>query len=90
MPVIRIPAPLRHYTSGQAEVTVKGETVGAAMEEMMNLFPAFRPQLYKPDGSLRSFVNLFLEGRHIRDMQGMGTPVLPESSINLVPSIAGG
>ena len=33
MPVIRIPAPLRHYTGKQPEVAVQGETVGAAMED---------------------------------------------------------
>jgi molybdopterin synthase sulfur carrier subunit len=90
MPIICIPAPLRHYTDGQPEVAVQGETVAVAMEDLMNIFPAFRPQLYKQDGSLRSFVNLFLEGRNIRDLQGLSTPVAPGTTIQLVPSIAGG
>ncbi|MCS7011571.1 MAG: MoaD/ThiS family protein [Anaerolineales bacterium] len=90
MPTIRIPNPLRPYVNGQAEVAVSGTTVGEAMNDLMRQFPAFRPHLYKPDGTLRSFVNLFLEGRNIRDLQGMDTPLTPDSILNLVPSIAGG
>lgn len=90
MPTIRIPNPLRPYVNGQAEVAVSGATVGEAMEDLMRQFPAFRPHLYKNDGTLRSFVNLFLEGQNVRDLQGMDTPLQPDSVLNLVPSIAGG
>lgn len=90
MPTIRIPNPLRPYVNGQAEVAVSGATVGEAMEDLMRQFPSFRPHLYKNDGTLRSFVNLFLEGQNVRDLQGMDTPLQPDSVLNLVPSIAGG
>ncbi len=90
MPVIRIPTPLRSYVNGQAEVSVSGATVGEAMTDLMRQFPAFRPHLYKADGSLRSFVNLFVAGQNIRDLQGLATPLELDAVINFVPSIAGG
>lgn len=90
MPLIRIPNPLRPYVKGQAEVQVQGETVGAALEDMLTQFPSFRPHLCKEDGSLRAFVNLFLSVQNVKDLQGLDTPLGPDDILNLVPSIAGG
>lgn len=90
MPTLKIPTPLRSYVAGQAEVSVRGATVGEAMEDLARQFPAFHPHLYKADGSLRSFVNLFVAGQNVRDLQGLATPVEADTVINFVPSIAGG
>jgi molybdopterin converting factor small subunit len=90
MPVLKIPNPLRPYVNGQAEVLVRGATAGAALEDMLAQYPAFRPHLCKDDGSLRAFVNLFLNRSNIRDLQGLDTPLQPDDILNLVPSIAGG
>jgi len=90
MPTIRIPNPLRSYVRGQTEVPVQGATAGMALEDMLMQYPAFRPQLCKADGSLRAFVNLFLNGQNIRDLRGLDTPLGPSDILNLVPSIAGG
>ncbi len=90
MPVIKIPNPLRPYVNGQVEVPVRGATAGAALEDMLAQYPAFRPHLCKEDGSLRAFVNLFLDRVNIRELQGLDTPLGPEDVLNLVPSIAGG
>jgi len=57
---------------------------------MLTQYPAFRPQLCKDDGSLRAFVNLFLNKRNIRDLHGLDTPLKPDDNLTLVPSIAGG
>jgi molybdopterin converting factor small subunit len=90
MPTIRIPNPLRPYVNGQAEIAVQGATANTALEDMLTQFPSFRPQLCKADGSLRAFVNLFLDGQNIRDLRGLDTPLGPDDILNLVPSIAGG
>jgi molybdopterin converting factor small subunit len=90
MPVMKIPNPLRPYVNGQQEVSVQGATAGAALYNMLDQFPAFRPHLCKEDGSLRAFVNLYLGRNNIRDMQGLDTPLKPDDILSLVPAIAGG
>jgi molybdopterin converting factor small subunit len=57
---------------------------------MLAQYPAFRPHICKDDGSLRAFVNLFLNRNNIRDLQGLDTPLESDDILNLVPSIAGG
>ncbi len=90
MPVVKIPNPLRPYVNGQAQVMVRGATAGAALEELLVQYPAFRPHLTNSQGELRPFVNLFLGEDNIKDLQGLDTPLEPEDILNLVPSIAGG
>ncbi len=90
MPSLKIPNLLRPYVNGQAEVPVSGATAGEAVESLLAQYPAFRPHLCKEDGSLRAFVNLFLDKSNIRDLQGLDTPLGPEDILILVPSIAGG
>jgi molybdopterin synthase sulfur carrier subunit len=90
MAILKIPTPLRGYTDGQVEVTVEGPTIGDAMDSLVRQYPALKPHLYNGDGQLRPFVNLFVGGSNVRDLQGLGTPLDPEARVLLVPSIAGG
>ncbi len=90
MPVLRIPTPLRSYTSGQSEVPVNGHTVSEALTDLTTQHPALRPHLYNGDGALRPFVNLFIGEENIKDLQGLETPLKEEDRLLLIPSIAGG
>jgi molybdopterin converting factor small subunit len=90
MPILRIPAPLRAYTAGQAEVAVCGETAGQAMESLVSQYPGLRPHLYNSRGELRPFVNLYLGQENIKTLQGLETPLCPDDHLRLIPAIAGG
>jgi molybdopterin converting factor small subunit len=90
MPSIMIPTPLRPYVNGLPEVTVKGDTVSEAMDDLVLQYPAFKPHLFKQDGSLRAFVNLFLAGTNVKDLDGLQTRLDSGDTLRLVPSIAGG
>ncbi|MBE0408808.1 MAG: MoaD/ThiS family protein [Anaerolineales bacterium] len=87
---MRIPAPLRPYTDGRAEVPVEGETVGAALNNLTAQYPGLRPHLFDERGELRSFVNLFLNDEDIRHLQGVETAIQEGDRLMLIPSIAGG
>ena len=90
MPILKIPTPLRSYTDGQIEVRVSGRTMAEAMQNLVQQFPPLRPHLYDADGKMRPFVNLFVDGRNVRDLDGLATALSDEARVLLVPSIAGG
>ena len=90
MPVLRIPTPLRPYTSGQSEVTVSGSNVSEALADLTTQYPTIRPHLFNESNQLRPFVNLFLGENNIKDLQGVETPVKEGDKLVLIPSIAGG
>jgi adenylyltransferase/sulfurtransferase len=90
MATIRIPTPLRPYTGSQAEVPVRGATVGAVLSDLTVKHPALKPHLYTEGGELRAFVNIFLNEEDVRHLQGAETPVEDQDRLMIVPSIAGG
>lgn len=89
MSVIRIPTPLRPYTNGNSQVTVSGETVGAALNDLTSQYPALRPHLFEGD-VLRSFVNIYLNQEDIRYQNGPETALKANDTLMIIPSIAGG
>jgi molybdopterin converting factor small subunit len=88
--ILRIPTPLRAYAGKQSSVALHGETVGAVVTDLVEQYPALRKHLLDDGGALRSFVNLYLNGRDVRDLGGAEAPVDPGDKLAIVPAIAGG
>jgi MoaD family protein len=90
MTKIHIPTPLRQYTAKQADVQVKGGTVGDALSDLTARHPDLRRHLYTEEGKLRSFVNVYLNDDDVRYLQKEATAIKDGDNISIVPSIAGG
>ncbi len=90
MPVLRLPTPLRPYAGGQSEITLQAATVGEALQELVQRYPALEKHLFTEEGKLRPYVNLFLGDEDVRHLQGEATPLRPEDRLMIIPSIAGG
>jgi molybdopterin converting factor small subunit len=89
MASIKIPTPLRAFTENQAQVTVSGETVGAALNDLTGRYPELRPHLYEGD-KLRNFVNVFIGEEDVRFLDGLETEIDADTNLRIIPSIAGG
>jgi len=87
---VLIPYALRAFTGRNAEVEVEGGTAGGAINALANAYPALKTHLFTEDGQLRSFINLFVDGVNINNLQGLDTPIKDNGEIMLVPAIAGG
>ena len=87
---VHIPTPLQSMTEEQDTVDVTGGTVGDAIETLTQQYPDLRQHLYKEDGALRSFVNIYLEDEDIRYLDNEDTPLEDGQTVSIVPSIAGG
>jgi molybdopterin converting factor small subunit len=90
MTTIRIPTPLRAYTGGIKEIEIEGETVGSALEALAQVHPSVKPHLFDEQGTLRSYVNLFVNDEDVRNLQGHETPITSVDRLMIIPSIAGG
>jgi len=89
MPKISIPTPLRPYTDNNTEVTVSGDTVSVALQDLVTQYPDLGAHLYS-EGKLRNFVNVFLGDEDIRYLEGVETAVSEDDRLRIIPSIAGG
>jgi molybdopterin converting factor small subunit len=90
MTKIHIPGPLRPYAGQQADIAVKGSTVGDVLSDLVARHPDLRRHLYTEDGKLRAFVNVYLNDEDIRYLEREATAVKDSDTISIVPSVAGG
>ncbi len=87
---ILIPTPLRTYTAKQDVVEADGQTVGELLANMAAQYTGLRQHLYTEDGTLRSFVNIYVNDDDIRYLDKERTPVTPDDTVSIIPSVAGG
>ena len=90
MSTIRLPSVLRAQANGEKAVEVDGGTVGAAVQALVGRHPGLAQQLLTPDGELHRFVNVYVNGRDVRYLEGLATPIESRDEIRLLPAIAGG
>jgi molybdopterin synthase sulfur carrier subunit len=95
VPTVRIPTQLRSLSSGAAEVTVDGATVGAVLAALDEAHPGFSGRLFDEEGQLRRFVNVFVgpkdgEAEDVRFLQGLDTELAAGSTVSIIPAVAGG
>lgn len=91
MPVkVKIPTPLRRLTNQQDRVDAIGGNVGAIVESLDGQFPGIKARLCDESGSLRHFVNIYLNGEDIRYLEGLDSRVDDGDELSIVPAVAGG
>ena len=86
---MRIPPTLRGETQGAREVEASGGTVRELLDDLTARFPALRGQLIE-DEELAPFVNVYVEGEDVRTKNGLETSVDENSTVILLPAMAGG
>jgi len=87
---ILIPTPLRRFTEDRAAVHVEGKTVAEALAKLDELYPGIRERICEPDGRVRRFVSIFVNGKDIRSLQGVETPLADGDEVGIIPAMAGG
>ena len=90
MPIIKIPTPLRPHTDGKRELELEGKTAGEVLAALLALYPDLNDHFYDEKGEMRKFVNIILGESHIRDLQGLDTPLADDDILRILASISGG
>jgi molybdopterin converting factor small subunit len=80
---------LRTETDGAREVEARGGTVRELLDDLMGRFPSLRGQILRED-ELAPFVNVYVEGEDVRTKDGLETPVEDDTTVILLPAMAGG
>lgn len=87
---IRIPMPLRGYTDGADEVQVEACDVQEALAALGAAHEGLLARVLAPEGALRPFVNVFVDSRNIRSLDGLATSLADGDIIAIIPAVAGG
>jgi molybdopterin converting factor small subunit len=90
MPTVRFPAAMKYYVNNQSEFTVTAYTVNELVNQIIQQYPTIQSHLVDSNGNLRRHFNVFVNGTHIRALQGMDTQLSEEDKVILMASAAGG
>lgn len=88
MPKVNLYATFRDLV-GKSQLVVPGSTVGEVLSHLVGAYPALKGELFAGE-DLAERVSVFLEGRDVRYLQGLSTPLSPEATLDLFPPVAGG
>ena len=87
---VLIPSVFTKFTEGRQSLVLRAETVQQAIECLVKEFPALQAQLLDDRGQWLSYVQLFVNDDHIRDLAEFETTLEDNDELVLVPALAGG
>ncbi len=90
MPTVRFPTVMKYYVNNQAEFSISASTVQDLVDQVVQQYPSIRFHLLDSEGQLRRHFNIFINGIHIRDLNGMETSLNEDDKVILMASAAGG
>jgi molybdopterin synthase sulfur carrier subunit len=87
---IHVPGPLREYCAGKPELSIAAPTVRAALEQLeRSQFTLYR-HVCDEAGAVRRHLNVFVNTTHIRDLDGIETPLAEGDEVTILPAVSGG
>src|SRR5262245_56390835 len=87
---ILIPTPLRPFTGQASSVDAPDGTVREVLTALTTQYGDVAGHLFRDDGALRSFVNVYVGDDDIRHLEGLDTKVQTGQTVSIIPSVAGG
>ncbi|HBF12680.1 MAG TPA: molybdopterin synthase sulfur carrier subunit [Deltaproteobacteria bacterium] len=87
---VRIPTPLQTLTNNQGEILAEGKSVSEVLAHLDKTYPGLKQRFYDDAGSLRRFINFYVNDEDIRFLQGEKTALKDGDELSVVPAIAGG
>lgn len=89
---IRLYATLRQIAeTRELDIRVEAEaTVGEVLRILVTRFPRLEQAIWHPDGSLAGHVAVILNGRDIRHLSEVDTPVSNDDRLDVFPPVGGG
>ncbi|MBG6215802.1 molybdopterin converting factor small subunit [Arthrobacter sp. CAN_A6] len=90
---VLIPTLLRRFLNGRSEVPVEisgPTTVGHLLDRVGDGKPLLSQRIRDETGSLRRYVNIYVDGEDVRGLDLLDTPVNPGDTVMIIQSVAGG
>lgn len=85
MVVVRLPSLLAAQAGGQGEFEVEAATVEHALRQL-----PVADLLFDESGELRRLVNVYVDAKDVRELEGLHTPISDGGEIRVIAAVAGG
>lgn len=87
---VYVSATLRSFVNRKARIEIEGTTVREVLEHLQDEYPESKKALFAEDGTLRAFVNVYVNDVRISKESEWETLLQERDEILLLPAIAGG
>ncbi|MEM9214587.1 MAG: MoaD/ThiS family protein [Cyanobacteria bacterium P01_F01_bin.150] len=87
---VLIPTPLQKFTQNQATVECDGANINELMDSLDTKCPGIKARLCDESGTLRRFINFYVNEEDIRFLQNAETELNDGDEVSIVPAVAGG
>ena len=87
---ILVPGPLHASAGGASRLVVEAGSLRAVLDELERRHPALHRSICDETGKVRRHINLFVNENHMRDRDGLDTPLSPGDVISILPAVSGG
>ncbi len=85
-----IPTPLRKFTDNQGSFVSAGNTVKDVINDLIAHYTGLKQHLLDDQGSIRSFVRVYVGDEDINRLHGEQTPIQADTVVSIIPAIARG
>lgn len=85
-----IPGLLTPYTGGARTLAIEGDTVRSAFEDLERRHPSLYVNICDETGAVRRHIGVFVNEDHIRELNGLDTPLAPGDAVTIMPAVSGG
>jgi molybdopterin synthase sulfur carrier subunit len=90
---VRVFGTLRSIVGGSKDVEVRAQgtcTVLQVLGQLIAVYPSLEEKIFGGSGRLQGGVNILVNGRSVRFLDGLSTPLEEEDEIALFPPLGGG
>ena len=87
---VRLPAVLTDLVGGERNVSVSGDTLQEALDDLVRQRPKLGLHLFDESGAMRRHILCFCNDVYTRGVHGLDVPVCPGDEITILNSVSGG
>jgi sulfur-carrier protein len=87
---VLLPAAFARHTAGTKQLQSEAATLPSLVDDLGAKFPELGSHLRDADGSLRKFINVYVNDEDIRFLGGDSYQFQDRDEVMFIPSIAGG
>jgi len=87
---IHVPAALRAWCGCDADIALEAASVRDALAQIERESPSLHRAVVDETGAVRRHLNVFVNTSHMRDREGLDTPLAAGDVILILPAVSGG
>lgn len=87
---VSVPTPLRNCCAGAPELFLETANLREVLEELERRYSALHRSICDETGAVRRHINLFVNTQHMRDCDGLDTPLAAGDVVTIMTAVSGG